>query len=118
VLNSLFKPPTGEEELFEVKPKYMYAVFERVLQKADKGKALVESHRQWPMPNRSIMSYVKMLSDLLPIPPLILQDSCPTSLFVRNGDGNWNGTTHSFIFHWQEFMNPLLTRQPSSALSK
>jgi len=43
VLNPSFKPATGEKDLFEANQKYMYAVFERVLQ-TDKGKALVRSH--------------------------------------------------------------------------
>jgi len=40
VLDSSFVPQPGEELLFEAKQKYLYAVFERVLQ-TDKGKALV-----------------------------------------------------------------------------
>ena len=39
----MLKPATGEKDLFEPKQKYMYAVFERVLQ-TDKGKALVRSN--------------------------------------------------------------------------
>ncbi len=42
VHNLSFMPATGEKDLFEAKQKYMYAVFERVLQ-TDKGKALVRS---------------------------------------------------------------------------
>jgi len=43
VLNPSFKPAATEQGLFEAKQKYMYAVFERVLQ-TDKGKALVRSY--------------------------------------------------------------------------
>jgi len=43
VLDPLFKPVPAEKDLFEAKQKYMYAVFERVLQ-TDKGKALVSSN--------------------------------------------------------------------------
>ncbi len=43
VLNPSFKPATGEKDLFETKQKYMYPVFERVLQMG-KGKVLVRSH--------------------------------------------------------------------------
>jgi len=32
VFNPSFKPPTGEEDLFEAKQKYRYAVFKRMLQ--------------------------------------------------------------------------------------
>jgi len=43
MLDPLFKPVPGKKGLFEAKQKYMYAVFERVLQ-TDKGKALVRSN--------------------------------------------------------------------------
>ncbi len=43
VLDPLFKPAPAEKDLFEAKQKYMYAVFERVLQ-TDKGKAQVRSN--------------------------------------------------------------------------
>jgi hypothetical protein len=45
VLNHLYVPPIGGEELFEAKQKYLYAVFERVLQ-TDKGKALVRLYEK------------------------------------------------------------------------
>ena len=38
VLDPLFKPLPAEKNLFEAKQKYMYTVFERVLQ-TDKGKS-------------------------------------------------------------------------------
>jgi len=44
VLNSSFKPPTGEQDLFRAEQKYMYAGFKRLLQ-IDKGKALVRSYK-------------------------------------------------------------------------
>jgi len=43
VLDSSYKLPTGGQDLLEAKHKYMYAVFERVLQ-MHKGKALVRSY--------------------------------------------------------------------------
>ncbi len=43
VLDPLYKPLPAEKNLFEAKQRYMYAVFERVLQ-TDKGKALVRSN--------------------------------------------------------------------------
>jgi len=43
VLDPVFKPLPAEKDLFEAKQKYMYAVFERVLQ-TDKWKVLVRSY--------------------------------------------------------------------------
>jgi len=43
VLDPAYKPSPMEKDLFEAKQRYMYAVFERVLQ-TDKGKALVRSN--------------------------------------------------------------------------
>jgi len=43
VLDPVYKPLPTEKDLFEAKQRYMYAVFERVLQ-MDKGKALVRSN--------------------------------------------------------------------------
>jgi len=43
VFNPLYKPATGDKDIFEAKQRYMYAVFERVLQ-MDKGKALMKSY--------------------------------------------------------------------------
>ena len=40
VLDPVYRPLPTEKDLFEAKQRYMYAVFERVLQ-TDKGKALV-----------------------------------------------------------------------------
>ena len=40
VLDPIYKPLPTEKDLFKAKQRYMYAVFERVLQ-MDKGKALV-----------------------------------------------------------------------------
>ncbi len=100
MLNPSFKLATGEKDLFEAKQRYMYAVFERVLQ-MDKGKALVRSYE-------SSTDAQKIFNDLC-------QDSLRSThssidslrLFsyitsVRIGDGHWNRTSHSFVLHWQE----------------
>jgi len=78
----------------------MYAVFERVLQ-TDKGKFLVRSYE-------STTNAQKIFNDLCQ-DALWSTHSSINSLrllsyitSVRIGDGHWNGTSHSFILHWEE----------------
>ncbi len=100
VLNSSFKPTTEDQDLFKAKQKYMYAVFERVLQ-TDKGKALVRSYE-------TTADAQKIFKELCEDALWSTQSSINSSRLlsyitsVRIGDGHWNGTTHSFILHWQE----------------
>jgi len=99
-LNPSYKPPAAEKNLFEAKQKYMYAVFERVLQ-TDKGKALVRS-------NESNSNTQKICEELCKDALRSTHTSIDSSRLlsyitsVRIGDGLWNGTSHSFILHWQE----------------
>jgi len=100
VLNPSFKLATGEKNLFEAKQKYMYAVFEKVLH-MDKGKALVRSYE-------STTNAQKIFNDLCQDALRSTHSSIDSSRLlsyitsVRIGDGHWNGTSHSFILHWQE----------------
>ncbi len=78
----------------------MYAVFERVLQ-MDKGEALVRSYQ-------STADDQKIFNDLCHDALRSTHSSIDSSRLlsyitsVRIGDGHWNGTSHSFILHWQE----------------
>ena len=100
VLDPLFKPIPAEKDLFEAKQRYMYAVFERVLQ-TDKGKALVRS-------NEADANAQKIFSELCQDALRSTRASIDSSRLlsyitsVRIGDGLWNGTSHSIILHWQE----------------
>ncbi len=100
VLNPSFKPATGEKDLFEAKQKYMYAVFERVLQ-TDKGKALVRSHEADANAQKI---FDELCKDAFRSTHSSIDSSRLLSYItsVRIGDGHWNGTAHSFILHWQE----------------
>ena len=100
MLDSAYKPPAGEEDLFKAKQKYMYAVFERVLQ-TDKGKALVRSHEA----TADAQTIFKDLCiDALKSTCSSIDSSRLLAYItsVKIGDGHWNGTAHSFILHWQE----------------
>jgi len=100
VLNLMFWPATGEQDLFNAKQRYMYAVFERVLQ-TDKGKALVRSNEAT---SNTQKIFVELCQDALRSTRASIDSSRLLSYItlVRIGDGLWNGTSHSFILHWQE----------------
>jgi len=100
VLNHSYVPITGGEELFEAKQKYLYAVFERVLQ-TDKGKALVRLYEKTANAQRI---FEELCQDALRSTRSSIDSSRILSYItsVRIGDGQWNGSTHSFILHWQE----------------
>jgi len=100
VLDPAHIPLLTDKDLFEAKQRYMYAVFERVLQ-MDKGKALVRS-------NETTSNARQIFSELCQD---ALRSTCASidSLrllsyitCIRIGDGLWNGTSHSFVLHWQE----------------
>ena len=100
VLDPSFKPITGQEDLFEAKQKYMYAVFERALQ-TDKGKALVRSNEA---DSNAQKIFDELCKDALRSTRASIDSSRLLSYVtsVRIGDGLWNGTSHSFVLHWQE----------------
>jgi len=100
VLNPLFKSVPGEKDLFEAKQKYMYAVFERVLQ-TDKGKALVRSN---VADANAQKIFNELCQDALRSTHASIDSSRLLSYItsVRIGDGLWNGTSHGFVLHWQE----------------
>jgi len=79
----------------------MYADFERVLQ-TDKGKALLVKFYEADSNAQKI--FAELCEDVLRSTCSSIDSSrvlsCITS--VRIGNDHWNGTTHSFILHWQE----------------
>ncbi len=100
MLDPAYKPLPTEKDLFEAKQRYMYAVFERVLQ-MDKGKALVRLNEATSNTQKIFMELCQdaLRSTCASIDSLRLL-SYITS--VRIGDSHWNRTLHSFILHWQE----------------
>ena len=88
MLDPLFKPLPAERDLFEAQQKYMYAVFERVLQ-TDKGKAFVRSHETDA--NAQII-FDELFKDALRSTHSSIDSSRLLSYItsVRIGDGLWN----------------------------
>ena len=78
----------------------MYAVFERVLQ-MDKGKALVRSNETT---SDAQQIFIELCQDALRSTCTSIDSSRLLSYItsIRIGDGLWNGTSHSFVLHWQE----------------
>ena len=100
MLDPAFKPLPTEKDLFKAKQRYMYAVFERVLQ-MDKGKALVRSNETT---SNAQKIFTELCQDALRSTHASIDSSRILSYItsMRIGDGLWNGTSHSFVLHWQE----------------
>ena len=100
VLDPSFVPSQSEGPLFEAKQKYLYAVFERVLQ-TDKGKALLQAYEDEADAQQI---FKELCEDALQSTCSSIDSSRLLSYItsVRIGDGHWNGSSHSFILHWQE----------------
>jgi len=100
VLDPAYKPSPTDKDLFEAKQRYMFAVFERVLQ-TDKGKVLVQSNEAT---SDACLIFTELCQDALHYTRASIDSSRLLSYItsVRIGDGMWNGTLHSFILHWQE----------------
>jgi len=99
-LNPSYKPPAAEKNLFEVKQRFMYAVFEKILQ-TDKGKALVRTHEKAADAQKI---FDELCKDALRSTHSSIDSSRLFSYItsVRIDDGLWNGTAHIFILHWQD----------------
>jgi hypothetical protein len=100
VLDASYVPTTDEEtELFSEKQKYVYAVLEaKVL--TDRGKAIVREHEE---DFNAQMVYQKLKEHHLRSTKAMIESSTILSYItsVRLGTGEWQGTTESFILHWQ-----------------
>ena len=94
--------PTSLElsALFNEKQKYMYTVFEHVLQ-TDQGKAYVHDYSA-TYDAQSI--YHDLCDYALKLTKASL-DSTKLLAYItstRYGDGKWKGTSHAFILNWQD----------------
>ena len=101
VLDGTHNPATqDEQDLFDEKQKYMFAVFEKTLL-TDKGKALVRAHQRKYDAQRifSELSAYALQSTKASMDASSLLSYITTT---RLGDGQWKGTTHAFILHWQD----------------
>jgi len=100
VLDPAYKLLPPEKNLFKAKQRYMYAVFERVLQ-TDKGKALVRSNETT---SNAQKIFTELCQDALQSTCALIDSSRLLSYItsIRIGDGLWNETSHSFALHWQE----------------
>ncbi len=89
-----------DKYLFIAKQRYMYAVFKRVLQ-TDKGKALVRLNEAT---SNTQKIFTELCQDTLRSTHASIDSSRILSYItsMRIGDGLWNGTSHSFVLHWQE----------------
>ena len=101
VLDASYKPTnTTEKDLFDEKQKYMYAVLEKTLL-TDKGKALVRAHQR----KYDAQTIFRELSSYALKSTKAAMDASSLLTYIttsRLGDGKWQGSTQSFILHWQE----------------
>ncbi len=100
ILNPDYVPLPGQKSLFEAKQNYLYATFERILQ-TDKGKSLVWTYKE---DSEAQKIFKELCKDALRLTQSSIDSSWLLSYItsVRVSDGQWNGTTHGFILHWQE----------------
>jgi hypothetical protein len=99
VLTPEYKPSTPEEqELFDEKQKYVYAVLEsKVL--TDQGKAIVHEHEQ----DYNAQEVYKKLTEHHLTSTKAMMDSSTILSYItsaRIGSGEWRGTTEGFIMYW------------------
>ena len=115
VLDSNYSPSSVEETaLFDEKQKYMYAVFEKTLL-TDKGKALVRAHQR----KYDAQKIYQELSEYALKSTKATIDASSILTYITTaqlGTGNWKGTTHAFILHWQDQVRKYQTLAPKSKL--
>ena len=101
VLNPTYTPSSVEiRELFDEKQKYMYAVFERNLL-TDIGKSIVRKYAT----TGNAQKVFRDLSDYYEKSTKAAMDSGELLTYITSAkfnDGNWKGTAHGFILHWQD----------------
>ncbi len=99
ILNPTYKPTTTEDiALFDEKQKYMYSVFERILQ-TDEGKVIVRSHDD---DHDAQDIYAEFLATMTQSTDATMKSAA--TLHYLSGakicDGSWKGTSKSFILNW------------------
>jgi hypothetical protein len=101
VLNPNYLPKSAEEtELFneKQKQKYMYLVFERILQ-TDEGKVIVHSHD----PDHNAQKIYKEFLEVMTQSTEALMDSGSLLSYLTTAkinDGSWRGNTKAFVLNW------------------
>ena len=101
VLQPNYTPVSAEDtELFDEKQKYMYSVFDKVLQ-SDRGKAFVRAHEA-DYNAQSI--YIKLVDYYTKSVKASLDSSNLLSYITSTkiDSSAWKGTAEGFILHWQE----------------
>ena len=113
VLDPAYKPKSpSEEELFNEKQKFVYAILEsKVL--TDRGKAIV---REYEDTFDAQAVYKKLTEHHLKSTKAMIESSTILSYItsVRLGSGEWNGTTEGFITHWTNQVRLYERQVPSS----
>jgi hypothetical protein len=113
ILNGTYVPNLGpDKDLFDEKQKFMYAVFEQVLQ-TDMGKALVHSH------DTNFDAQI-IFQDLLNYSIWSTKSSLDTAKIlqyvtsVKLDEHIWKGTSQSFVLHWHDQLRKYDTLIPAS----
>jgi hypothetical protein len=101
VLDPTYVPSTPTMRLlFDEKQKFMYAVFDTVLQN-DQGKAYVRQYTD----TFDAQKVYKLLCEYSTRSTKSSLDSTELLQYLTStklGDGKWKGSTHSFILNWQD----------------
>ena len=99
ILNPNYVPNTAEDiALFDEKQKYMYSVFERILQ-TDEGKVIVRSH---DVDRNAQVIYAELLHVMTQSTEAMMDSGELLSYLttVKISDGSWRGTTKAFVLNW------------------
>ena len=100
VLDPNYTPSNAEEqELFDEKQKYIYAVLEQKVL-TDRGKGFIREHEN---DYDAQKVYQKLVDHHLKSTKAMIDSSSILSYItsVRLGSGVWKGTTEAFIIHWE-----------------
>jgi hypothetical protein len=101
IINPIYKPTLQEDiELFAEKQKYMYSVFEKILQ-TDESKSIVRSHDH----DRDAQKIYIELLQVMTLSTEALMASNNLLSYLTNAkisDGTWRGSSKSFVLSWVE----------------
>jgi hypothetical protein len=99
IINPTYVPTTAEDiALFAEQQKYMYSVFERILQ-TDEGKVIVRSHDH---DRNAQLIYSEFLQVMTQSTEAMMDSGELLSYLTTTkiSDGSWRGTTKAFVLHW------------------
>ncbi len=115
ILNEDYFPfDEDEEELFQEKQKYMYAVFHDILQ-TDMGKTIVRKYKETGDARQIYLEYLDY--GMKSTQALIAASETLTYLTTaRLGTGQWNGTYEAFILHWLKQYEEWVKLQPQGSV--